>query len=177
MSHIKKMKAMEAILKHLIFGDQPVWPQISQRRGHNLIQTSFRVADRSRSFTFIRPFLTKKSTLSSLSALLKKFPSKVDGFTFGTNLLMVITSEVKVFMTFWFYYVRRYYLLREVAWHWNLLGNQPSVNIGYFWPSTVYMQIRNMQKVDKTVVSNLEGTCLKGREQNNLPPQYLFEWV
>ena len=48
-------------------------------------------------------------------ALLKKFTSKVDGFTFGTNLLMVITSEVKVFMTFWFYYVRRYYLLREVA--------------------------------------------------------------
>ena len=49
------------------------------------------------------------------TTLLKKFTSKVDGFTFGTNLLMVITSEVKVFMTFWFYYVRRYYLLREVA--------------------------------------------------------------
>ena len=49
------------------------------------------------------------------AALLKKITSKVDGFTFGTNLLMVITSEVKVFMTFWFYYVRRYYLLREVA--------------------------------------------------------------
>ena len=49
------------------------------------------------------------------STLLKKFTSKVDGFTFGTNLLMVITSEVKVFMTFWFYYIRRYYLLREVA--------------------------------------------------------------
>ena len=48
-------------------------------------------------------------------ALLKKFTSKVDGFTFGTNRLMVITSEVKVFMTFWFYYIRRYYLLREVA--------------------------------------------------------------
>ena len=49
------------------------------------------------------------------NTLLKKITSKVDGFTFGTNLLMVITSEVKVFMTFWFYYVRRYYLLREVA--------------------------------------------------------------
>ena len=72
-------------------------------------------------------------------ALLKKFTSKVDGFTFGTNLLMVITSEVKVFMTFWFYYVRRYYLLREVAWHWNLLGNRPSVNIWYFCPSTVHI--------------------------------------
>ena len=56
-----------------------------------------------------------KLLASAGGTLLKKITSKVDGFTFGTNLLMVITSEVKVFMTFWFYYVRRYYLLREVA--------------------------------------------------------------
>ena len=49
------------------------------------------------------------------TTLLKKFTSEVDGFTFGTNRLMVITPEVKVFMTFWFYHIRRYYLLREVA--------------------------------------------------------------
>ena len=60
--------------------------------------------------------MTSEKNLGKVSTtLLKKFTSKVDGFTFGTNVLMVITSEVKVFMTFWFYYVRRYYLLREVA--------------------------------------------------------------
>ena len=69
-----------------------------------------------------------------LTTLLKKLPSKVDGFTFVHFCLKVITSDVKVLYDLLMLYVRRYYLLREVAWHSNLLANQPSVNIGYLLP-------------------------------------------
>ena len=45
----------------------------------------------------------------------KKFTSKVDGFTFVHFCLKVITSDVKVLYDLLMLYVRRYYLLREVA--------------------------------------------------------------
>ena len=76
----------------------------------------------------------KKLAYFSRTTLLKKFTSKVDGFTFVHFCLKVITSDVKVLYDLLMLYVRRYYLLREVAWHSNLLANQPSVNIGYLLP-------------------------------------------
>ena len=83
-----------------------------------------------------RTFHTKcyTSITTTLPTLLKKFTSKVDGFTFVHFCLKVITSDVKVLYDLLMLYVRRYYLLREVAWHWNLLANQPSVNIRYLLP-------------------------------------------
>ena len=48
-------------------------------------------------------------------ALLKKFTSKVDGFNFVHFFLKVITSNFKVLYDLLMLYVRRYYLLREVA--------------------------------------------------------------
>ena len=50
-----------------------------------------------------------------VATLLKKITSKVDGFTFVHFCLKVITLDVKVFYDLLMLYVRRYYLVREVA--------------------------------------------------------------
>ena len=49
------------------------------------------------------------------TSLLKKFSSKVDSFTFVHFYRKVITLNVKVLNDLLMLYVRRYYLLREVA--------------------------------------------------------------
>ena len=56
-----------------------------------------------------------KSKKMDAPTLLKKLTSKVDGFTFVHFCLKVITSDVKVLYDLLMLYVRRYYLLREVA--------------------------------------------------------------
>ena len=63
-------------------------------------------------FKFANP---SKSFYNHVTTLLKKFTSKVDGFSFVHFCLKVITSDVKVLYALLMLYVRRYYLLREVA--------------------------------------------------------------
>ena len=53
--------------------------------------------------------------LTEIRRTVEKITSKVDGFTFVHFCLKVITSDVKVLYDLLMLYVRRYYLLREVA--------------------------------------------------------------
>ena len=55
------------------------------------------------------------ASFKAVHTLLKKFTSKVDGFPLVHLCLKVITLDVKVLYDLLMLYVRRYYLLREVA--------------------------------------------------------------
>ena len=67
---------------------------------------------------------------------IKKFTSQIDGFNYVHFSLKVITSDIKVFYDLLMLYVRRNYLLRQVAWHSNHMALMWTS--GTFCPSTVY---------------------------------------